>query len=75
MPRIQMLSDDALPAGARQDLHPAQMQQVRVLAQTPELYETWAPFAAVALRRPGRLGSRLKELVRLKSASINHCGL
>lgn len=73
MPRVQMLADEALSERARQDLRTGSEQQVRVLALTPELYETWAPFAAAAFKHPGRLGLRLKELVRLKSAKINGC--
>lgn len=73
MPRVTMLPDEMLSARARRDLMPGAEHPVRVFAHAPELYETWAPFAAAAMQQPGRLGSRLKELIRLKSAKINHC--
>lgn len=72
MPRVQMLDREALPGWAQQRYHPDD-EALRVFARTPELHEAWLGFAGVALKSPGRLGARLKELIRLKSAFINHC--
>lgn len=73
MPRVAMVAPEALPAWARQNVKPEDRDLVRVFAQTPEIHEAWLGFARVAFRSPGRLGLRLKELIRLKSAVINRC--
>ncbi|MBI4505020.1 MAG: hypothetical protein HY691_05760 [Chloroflexi bacterium] len=73
MPRVEMVAPEALPAWAGQNVRSEDREIVRVFAQTPEIHEAWLGFARVAHRSPGRLGLRLKELIRLKSAFINHC--
>jgi alkylhydroperoxidase family enzyme len=67
-----MLDRDALPAWAQATYRPDD-EALRVFARTPEMHEAWLAFANVALKAPGRLGARMKELIRLKSAHINHC--
>lgn len=72
MARVKELSNAELAPQMRALMNPENEPLVRVYGHAPELYGPWLALATV-LYAEGRLGAKLKELVRLKSASINGC--
>ncbi len=62
--------DNAVLASIEQKT--GEMQFFRVLAHSPEILETFAPFYG-AVMGPGALGQRIKELVYLAVSYANEC--
>lgn len=77
MARIQLIPGEQWPEELREltgadQLTPLEQGNLRVYAHRPELAVAYARFMA-ALRAPGELSPRLRELVRIRVAFHNQC--
>jgi AhpD family alkylhydroperoxidase len=77
MARVTMIPGEQWPAELREltgadRLSPLEQGNLRVYANRPELAIAYARFMA-ALRAPGELSPRLRELVRIRVAFHNQC--
>ncbi len=77
MARVELIPGDRWPEELREltgadHLTPLEQGNLRVYAHRPELAVAYARFMA-ALRAPGELSPRLRELVRIRVAFHNQC--
>ena len=74
-PRLRLLPNDELPPSWAERLAPGEQNDIlRLFGHNPELFTAWNGFYRLIMR-DGAVPMRVKELMRLRIASLNECVL